>query len=208
MANVTGWGRGTWGQDAWNQAIPVTVTGVSATVSVGNVIAFGSIDGVATGVVASGLLNSVSSVTGTAVISPTGVVGTSALGEETTNCSANVTGVGVTATVSFGDESVAAGAKAVATGNAATSALGTTTQAGGSVFSATGNVGTSSLGTVAQISKYPVTGVTATGNTGIVLVYTDVTPIQTPNWVAVAGVSTIWTDETPSQAPSWTEKAA
>ena len=57
MANVTGWGRGTWGQLAWNQAIPVTVTGVSATGSVGNATAIPSIEvNVATVVVAQLLL--------------------------------------------------------------------------------------------------------------------------------------------------------
>ena len=120
----------------------------------------------------------------------------------------NVAGVGVTATVSFGDESVTAGAKVVATGNAATSALGTSTQAGSSVFSVTGNVGTSSLGTAAQISKYPVTGVTATANSGIVLVYTSIVPSQTPNWTAVTTASQSWSTQTPSQNPNWTDIAA
>jgi len=92
VANVTGWGRGTWGQGAWNQAIPVTVTGVAATTAVGNVLVIPSIDGVATGVVASGLLNSVT-VTGTGLISPTGVVGTSAIGAATSAVVPTTTGV-------------------------------------------------------------------------------------------------------------------
>ena len=56
--------------------------------------------------------------------------------------------------------------------------------------------------------KYLVTGVTATANAGIVLVYVDVTPVQTPNWVSVAGATINWTEDTPSQTPLWTDIAA
>ena len=28
MANITGWGRGTWGEGAWNAPIPVVVSGI------------------------------------------------------------------------------------------------------------------------------------------------------------------------------------
>jgi len=31
MANITGWGRGTWSEGAWNEALPVEPTGLSAT---------------------------------------------------------------------------------------------------------------------------------------------------------------------------------
>ena len=31
MANITGWGRGTWGEGAWNAPLAVEVTGVSGT---------------------------------------------------------------------------------------------------------------------------------------------------------------------------------
>jgi len=98
--------------------------------------------------------------------------------------------------------------QATATGNAATSALGTTTQAGGSTLSVTGNAATSSLGTVTQNTKYPVTGVTATVNSGIVLVYTSIVPSQTPNWTAVTTASQSWSTQTPSQNPNWTDIAA
>ena len=36
MANITGWGRGTWGEGAWNAPLAVEVTGVSGTTSVGS----------------------------------------------------------------------------------------------------------------------------------------------------------------------------
>ncbi len=35
MANITGWGRGTWGEGTWSNPLPVEVTGVSATATLG-----------------------------------------------------------------------------------------------------------------------------------------------------------------------------
>ena len=35
MANITGWGRSTWGADAWGEASPVILTGLDATSSLG-----------------------------------------------------------------------------------------------------------------------------------------------------------------------------
>jgi hypothetical protein len=36
MANITGWGRGTWSEATWGEPIPVEVTGVSITAELGN----------------------------------------------------------------------------------------------------------------------------------------------------------------------------
>ena len=36
MANITGWGRGTWGEGAWNAPLAVEVTGVSGTTALGS----------------------------------------------------------------------------------------------------------------------------------------------------------------------------
>jgi len=35
VADITGWGRGTWGEGTWSNPIPVEVTGVSATATLG-----------------------------------------------------------------------------------------------------------------------------------------------------------------------------
>ena len=37
MAIINGWGRGTWDEGAWGTALPVTLTGVSATAAIGGV---------------------------------------------------------------------------------------------------------------------------------------------------------------------------
>ena len=36
MANITGWGRGTWGEGAWNAPLAVEVTGVAGTTALGS----------------------------------------------------------------------------------------------------------------------------------------------------------------------------
>jgi hypothetical protein len=35
MANINGWGRGTWDEGAWGEALPVTLTGLAATSALG-----------------------------------------------------------------------------------------------------------------------------------------------------------------------------
>jgi hypothetical protein len=36
MANINGWGRGTWDEGAWGEALPVTLTGLAATSALGS----------------------------------------------------------------------------------------------------------------------------------------------------------------------------
>ena len=60
MANVTGWGRGTWGQLTFGEPIPVVVTGVSGTATLGN-----------------------ETVVATSLVAVTGLSATSTLGNET-----------------------------------------------------------------------------------------------------------------------------
>jgi hypothetical protein len=36
MANITGWGRGTWDEGAFGEPIPVTLTGLAATSALGS----------------------------------------------------------------------------------------------------------------------------------------------------------------------------
>jgi hypothetical protein len=37
MASITGWGRGTWDEGAWNSPLSVALTGVSASTAAGSV---------------------------------------------------------------------------------------------------------------------------------------------------------------------------
>ena len=117
--------------------------------------------------------------------------------------------MGVTATVSFGEESVTAGANVTVTGVAGTSALGSETVSGTSLFAVTGVNATGQATTTPTIeSRYSVSGVAGTGNTGIVQIYTAIVADQTPNWTEVSAATTAWEDIDPSQTPNWTEIAA
>ena len=37
MANITGWGRGTWGQGPWSEPIPVEISGLAGTSALGTI---------------------------------------------------------------------------------------------------------------------------------------------------------------------------
>ena len=68
MANITGWGRGTWGQGAWNAPLPVEVTGVAGTTALGSETVLPAIS-----------------------VAVTGVAGTTAVGSESVAASSNTT---------------------------------------------------------------------------------------------------------------------
>ena len=72
MANVTGWGRGTWGQLTFGEPIPVVVTGVVGTTALD--------DGTA--------------VQAAAVTGVSAVASASSLGDESVSCAANVSVTG------------------------------------------------------------------------------------------------------------------
>ena len=77
--DISGFGRGTYGQGAWNTELPVIVTGVAGTSALGS-----------------------ETVVAAAVVSVTGVAGTSALGSETVEANADVAVTGVSATGAIG----------------------------------------------------------------------------------------------------------
>ena len=85
------------------------------------------------------------------------------------------------------------------TGVAGTGAVGTV--ADGAVVTVTGpSAGTASVGTATSVgdANANVTGLSATGSVGSVLVWGEITPSQNSNFSAI----------TPSQTPSWTDIAA
>jgi hypothetical protein len=101
MANINGWGRGTWDEGAWGEALPVTLTGLAATSALGTL----TFDAEANVTVASQLgttaLGSISLVTNNA-ISVSGLSATSALGTSTVDAEANVTPAGQAGTSALG----------------------------------------------------------------------------------------------------------
>ena len=78
--DIGGFGRGTYGQGAWNTELPVIVTGVAGTSALGS-----------------------ETVIAGATFAVTGVTGTSALGSVTLTANADVVGTGVSATGGIGN---------------------------------------------------------------------------------------------------------
>ena len=123
MSNITGWGRGSWDEGSWGQPVPVVVTGVSATSSLGTVTQATS-----------------------NTVQVTGLAATSALGSETVVAQAIQAITGNAGTSALGGEIVTAAALIAETGLEATSALGNAITAGAAVTGVSAVASTSNLG--------------------------------------------------------------
>jgi len=204
----SGWGRGGWGLLNWGQAIggvDVSVTGVSASVSVGTLASAEGL--IETGWGRGGWGNRVWGDTYSAL--PSGIAATSAIGTPviTTDVVVSVTGVqasltnddatattsvtitptGLPATSSVGTATIAGTGDVIATGLSATSSVGTAVVAPRTIADATGVGLTSSIGTVsiAFDSLIAVTGVSATGSVG------SITPVSTYSVTGVSSTSSV-----------------
>ena len=172
---ATGWGRGTWGSDVWGgTSVSITLTGLELTSNLGTL----------------------TSITGTANLTPTGQEGTGQVGGVGVNATAVAAVGGVNATL--GDVSVVinADANVDTAGLGLTSALGTLTSVTGTAnISVTGLEGTSALGTVTPVAGADVSldGVNATLGNVSVLVDAEATIIIT---TGVAGTSAVGTATT------------
>jgi len=186
VANITGWGRGTWGEGAWNEAVPVTVTGVSATGNAGTPLAGGG-----------------------SLVGPVGAVGTIGFGDEQVTATANVFPTGVSSTGAVGD--AVAPAAAILTGQAATGVVGDASIEANVVVSLTSPALVAiSSGNVVLESAYGVTGLSASGNIGIVFIWGQITirPDQQANWsdITPSGAGP-WSTVVPDQSADWKEVA-
>ena len=108
--------------------------------------------------------------TGTAKVVPTGVAGTSALGNEVSFTNVVVVETGLAGTTALGNVISDGSGKGTPSGVAGTSALGNTTETGTGVFSVTGVAGTTALGNEEAagqtvVSPSTVVGTGAVGNT-------------------------------------------
>jgi len=154
MANVTGWGRSTWGDGAWGQEAPVAVTGLSSTSSLGSVSVTASClvveDGVtsliAHGQVSTQLLQ---------VVTPTSATGTGQTTTPNISGDANFSITGVGGTLSLG--TVDAVSVAEVTGVSSTGGLGTVTMTGTANIAPTGVEDTGQLGTPSILLTQTIT---------------------------------------------------
>jgi hypothetical protein len=119
MANVTGWGRGTWSEGSWGEALPVTVSGITASTNIGSVT------------VAIGQQIDVTGLSLTANIESVVVTGT-----------ANIVAQGLSAQVLIGEETPVIDVTTIATGLDIQTSLGTVQALSLSGIQAQTNVGT------------------------------------------------------------------
>jgi len=179
MANINGWGRGTWGQLTFGEPLPVTISAISAATS-------------ALGTVA---------VDAEANVVPASLLGTTGAPVAGVNAQAIATIQGAVGTV--GTLSVAVDGEAIVTltgsGTVGTSALGTATTVSNNNLSVTLNAATGSAGAItpdAEANVFPI-GQSATGSVGEVLVWSRIDETQTPNYTTITG----------TQTPNWEEVA-
>jgi hypothetical protein len=215
MANLNGWGRGTWGQLGWGEgSIPVEPTGVEATGAVNGVgvngQAVATVGGITatlgavsvtinadanvdtTGLGLTSALGTLTSVTGKANISPTGQEGTSALGTVTPQAGADVSLDGVNATL--GNVSVLVDAEAtiiITTGVEATGSTGTLSTITDNRFPAPGFANLRASDpfvnpTVNAACNFTIIGVSATGQVGTFNIWEVIDDSQNPNWTEIA----------------------
>ena len=122
MANINGWGRGTWGQLTFGEPLPVTLTAPGAGTSALGTVA---VDAEANVTPSVGSLSV--AVDGEAIVTLTGsgTVGTSAIGTATTVSNNNLSVTLNAATGSVGSATIDAEANVVPTGVSATGSVGT-----------------------------------------------------------------------------------
>jgi len=179
MANINGWGRGTWGQLTFGEPLPVTLTAPGAGTS-------------ALGTVA---------VDAEANVTPASLVGTTGAPVAGVNAQAIASVPGVTASVGSLSVLVDGEANVTPTGQVGTSALGTATTVSNNNLSVTLNAATSGLGSVtvdaeANVTLDALTELTA--SVGKVLVWSKIDEDQTSNFDNI----------TETQSPSWKDVAA
>ena len=212
-----GWGRAGWGDFGFGtdsisvqgtgeigsvevqEGASVVLTGVEATIVLGNtaVNADGAID--ALGNAATGEIGTVE-IEAAAIVAVTGVVGTTALGTAGVQGSTIEYPDGVQGTTALGTVSVTADAPVATTGLQGTTALGSVTVELVLDVLVTGVQGTTALGETTEAANADVyaIGVQATGQVGTVLVWSRIVPDPGTGWVEVPV----------NQTPNWTEIAA
>ena len=138
MASLTGWSRGTWGEGPFGSALPVSVSGVSSTGSVGSVTLITSQNVPSTGIAGTGTVGSVSIIGDAPNISVTGSEATTAVGTADARIVAFAAVTGVAATGGVGSISAVTDQNISVTGVSATSGVGSITQTGTAVVNPTG----------------------------------------------------------------------
>lgn len=203
-----GWGRETWGSFVWGDAYSVLANGISLTATIGNEDAFTDVTVAVSGIELQSAITPVGtsansdneiahsflltgslgspSITGLALVEPTGIAATSAIGDVVGGTIQEVPVSGIQLTTNLGNSDQIGNAVISLTGIQATGSVGDIVPV--SIYDATGSQVTASVGQVTAIGQAVVipTGISLTASTG------------SPNVIAWAevnvGTSVTWTE--------------
>ena len=194
--------------------VSVSITGVLAPGEVGFVSARNVNRVFPTGVDATASVGSIDSVTGTAVVSPTGVAATGEIGSPSISGDSTLSLVGVAGTGVVGTAAVSADSNVTVTGVSATGSVGTAEAEAGAIVPTTGLEATSAVGSVTvnegQGIDVSVTGVSATSAVGSIASVTGTARVF-PTGVEGSGevqAVLVWGKIVPDPGTTWTEIAA
>ena len=207
-----GWGRGKWGNRAWGDTYSVELVGQQATISQASVVAKADVSVSVSGqdllTITQGLnsiqidgdvfvfasedqldtaIGTVPSVTGTALVQPTGQSATGSIGQVLPEPKIPVDVTGISATLSLGNFTlVQTTNESVTTAGLLTGSVGSITPV--STYAVTGQSLASSVGSVTAVggANVSVTGIGLTANIGSV----NVTPWSEIN----PGVNNVWSE--------------
>ena len=208
-----GWGRGGWGNRAWGETFSVAATGQQATISQGTAVGKTDFTAVVSGLdlltITQGLnsiqidgnvtvfvgedamqssIGTLSSVTGTALVQPSGQALAGSIGQVVPEPKIPVDVTGISASLSLGSISLVQTTNETATGQSATISLGTVDPV--AVYPVTtagllnGSVGSVTITGGANIT---LTGIGLTGNIGSVNItaWSEIDPGVNNNWTEV-----------------------
>jgi len=208
-----GWGRGGWGNRAWGETFSVQLTGQQATVTVGTAIGKADVDVSITGLdlltITQGLnsiqidndvfvfasenqidtaIGTVPSVTGTALVEPTGQSLSTSLGTFLVEPKIPVDVTGVSASLSLGSITLIQSTnESVTTAGLLTGSVGSIIPV--SIYDVTGESIASSIGSVTAIGEANtnVTGIGLTANIGSVNItaWSEINPGVNNTWTPV-----------------------
>ncbi len=194
VESLTGWGKGTWGEFVYGGGVFADVGQVETPnlPAINSFLGSSSITGTAvvfpTGVSGSTLLESVLVGAG-AIVGEDGMVGSVGLGDESVVGTCNLTLTGVSGATALGDEGIETDTGAPVTNvPGMTSALGDETVTISVTPTITGFGATSALGSVSVTgtSVLTLTGTEGSGNISSVIVWGRIVPSQNANWNEVA----------------------
>ena len=194
IESLTGWGDGTWGELVWGggvfadvgQVLPVSLNQISS--SVGAVSMTGDALVSPTGVAGNTLLESVLIGAG-AIVTEDAITGTIGIGDEAVVGTANVFPTGISGTMQLGDEFIETDTGAPVTGvPALTSALGDESVVIDVAPTITGLSSTGAVGSPTNTGTAVVslTGTPLTPSIGTALVWGEIRPDPGTSWSGIA----------------------